>query len=84
MGSWIRCKCNQLVHKNLFCSTGISLVVTEEFLDVERPEESAQDLVSEIILTSERMLKCSNCGRIILLKESKDEFELRFFSPDSE
>lgn len=84
MGSWMRCKCNQLVHKNLFCGTGISLVVTEDFLDVERPNATAEDLTSEIILSSERLLKCANCGRIILLKETKDTSEVRFFNPDND
>ena len=84
MGSWIRCKCNQLVHKNLFCGTGISLVLTEDFLDVERPNTTAEDLTSEIVLSSEMLLKCANCGRIILLKETKDTTEVRFFSPDND
>jgi len=84
MGSWIRCKCDHLVHKNLFCGTGISLVVTEEFLDKERPNETAEDIVSEMIRNSEMLLECSNCGRIIVLKETKDEFGVRFFAPDNE
>lgn len=84
MGSWIRCKCNQLVHKNLFCGTGISLVVTEDFLDIERPNTTAEGLTSEIVLGSEMLLKCANCGRIILLKETKDTSEVRFFSPDDD
>jgi hypothetical protein len=68
----------------LFCSTGISLLVTEDFLDVERPSASAQDLVSEIVQSSERLLKCANCGRIILLKEAQGVSEVRFFHPDNE
>jgi hypothetical protein len=84
MGSWIRCKCNQSVHTNLFCGTGISLLVTEDFLDVERPNTSAEDLTSAIVLNSEILLKCDNCGRIILLKETKDASEVRFFSPDND
>jgi hypothetical protein len=84
MGSWIRCKCNQLVHKNLFCGTGISLLVTEDFLDVERSNTTAEELTSEIVLSSELLLKCTNCGRIMLLKETKDVSEVRFFSPDND
>lgn len=84
MGSWIRCRCDHLVHKNLFCGTGISLVITEKFLDKERPSETAEDLVSEMIRSSEMLLKCSNCGRVIILKETIDEFDVRFFTPDTE
>jgi hypothetical protein len=82
MGSWVKCKCNRLVHKNLFCGTGISLIVTEEFLDADRPEGSSSDLVSEIIMSSERLLKCKNCGRLIVLKEDKDSCEVMFFRPE--
>ena len=82
MGSWIRCKCDQLVHKNLFCGTGISLVVTEDFLDIERSTETADDLISEITHKSEMLLKCSHCGRLILLNETKESCEIRFFLPD--
>jgi hypothetical protein len=58
--------------------------VTEDFLDVERPNTTAEDFVSEIILNSEMLLKCANCGRIILLKETKGASEVRFFNPDNE
>jgi hypothetical protein len=84
MGSWIRCKCEQLVHKNLFCGTGISLLVTEDSLDFDRPDRTAEDLIDEIIANSEMLLRCASCGRIILLKETKDTFDVRFFRPDSE
>lgn len=82
MGSWIRCKCDQLVHKNLFCGTGISLLVAEEFLDVARPGLAAEKLVSEIVATSEMLLKCANCGRIILVKEDAYASDVRFFARD--
>lgn len=82
MGSWVRCKCDQLVHKNLFCDTGISLLVSEEFLDVERPGLTADKLISEIVATSEMLLKCANCGRIILIKEDAHASDVRFFAPD--
>lgn len=84
MGSWIRCKCDHLVHKNLFCGTGISLIVTEDFLDTERPDETAENLVSEMIQQSEMLLECSNCGRMIVLRETKNEFNVCFFRPDNE
>lgn len=72
------------MHKNLFCGTDISLVVTEDFLDVERPDKTAEDLVSEIISSAEMLLKCSNCGRVIMLNETMDVFDVRFFAPESE
>jgi hypothetical protein len=62
----------------------MSLVVTEDFLDIERSGQTADDLISEIIRVSERLLRCSNCGRIIILNETKDEYEVRFFAPDNE
>ncbi|AEG70028.1 hypothetical protein RSPO_c02735 [Ralstonia solanacearum Po82] len=48
MGSWIRCKCDQLVHKNLFCGTGISVLATEAFLDAHHDKKSANDLISDL------------------------------------
>lgn len=79
MGSWIRCKCDSLIHKNLFCGTGVSLVVSEDTLDTSDPDTPADQLISKIIYESEMLLKCKNCGRIILLRESKDEFNLKFY-----
>jgi hypothetical protein len=84
MGSWIRCKCNALVHKNLFCNTGISVLITENFLDIKRPDSTAEDLVSEIIANSELLLNCTNCGRLIRVIETKEVFEVRFFVPDDD
>ena len=84
MGSWIRCKCDRLIHKNLFCDTGISLVATEKFLDQEHAEKSADDLISELIRQSDLLLSCSNCGRKILVREKKDVYEVRFFKPEQD
>jgi hypothetical protein len=84
MGSWIRCKCDNLVHKNLFCGTGISVVVTEDFLDRDWQGKTADDLLDELIRASDRQLKCNNCGRILLLRETKDVFDVHFYEPDNE
>ncbi|MGE8499634.1 MAG: hypothetical protein ACN6O6_19190 [Pseudomonas sp.] len=84
MGSWIRCKCDALVHKNLFCGTGVSLAVSEETLDISDPETPAEQLISKIIYDSEMLLKCENCGRIMLLKETREEFTLRFYQLEQE
>jgi hypothetical protein len=84
VGSWVRCKCDQLVHKNLFCGTGISLLATEEFLDDDHVAKSAGDLISDLIRRSELLLTCWNCGRKILVRETKDVFEVRFFKPEQD
>ncbi len=84
MGSWVRCKCDQLVHKNLFCGTGISLLATEEFLDENHLGKSAGDLISDLVRRSELLLTCWNCGRKIFVKETKDVFEIRFFKPEQD
>lgn len=82
MGSWVRCKCGQLIHKNLFCDTGIALAVSEEFLDQVCEGESVCDLVSKIILESKRILKCQSYGRLAILREDKDQHQLNFFLPE--
>jgi len=83
MGSWVRCKCKQLVHKNLFCGTGISLLVSEEFLDIDRSNATYDSLVTEIVVTSRKLLECQVCGRIIIVREGKDVYQIDFFKPDN-
>ena len=83
MGSWIRCKCDHLVHKNLFCGTGIALIATEDFLDLERPRGSVDDLISDLISSSDLLLECKNCGRLIVVRENSEVFDVHFYSPDS-
>ncbi|ATI28359.1 hypothetical protein CR47_0206885 [Ralstonia solanacearum] len=84
MGLWIRCKCDQLVHKNLFCGTGISVLATEAFLDEHRDKTSADDLISDLVRRSDLLLTCGNCGRKILVKETRDVFGVRFFKPEQD
>ena len=43
---------------------------------------SADDFISALIVNSELLLKCQNCGRIILVKEDKNTYEIRFFQPE--
>lgn len=83
MGSWIRCKCDHLVHKNLFAGTGMSLVATEAFLDIARPGASAEDLVSELVETAATLLECRHCGRLIVLRKHADGDDIRFYRPES-
>jgi len=73
-----------LVHKNIFCGASISLVVTEDFLDIDRSNVTADDLTSEIILKSVKLLKCTNCGRLIFLNETKETHEIHFYLPDED
>ena len=84
MGSWVRCKCDSLVHKNLFCGTGISLIVTENTLDEDVSNISANDFVSSLIQSSVMLLKCSNCGRLIILDEKKGKYEIQFYLPEKQ
>jgi hypothetical protein len=59
----------------LFCGTGISLIVEEDFLDEERSNMSAEDFISELVVTRNRLLQCQNCSRIIVLDEHKNEIK---------
>ncbi len=82
MSSWVRCKCGQLVHTNMFCGTGISLIVEEDYLDEERPGKSAEDLVSEMVITRTRLLVCNNCNRIIVLDDRNGI--IKFYAPETD
>ena len=82
MVSWLKCKCGNPIHKNLFCGTGISLLATEEFLDKYRKEQSAEGFISELILRSSMLLKCKSCGRLVVLKEGKDTNSVEFYVPE--
>lgn len=83
MGSWLKCRCGNLIHKNLFCGTGISLIATEEFLDVERENKSAEDLVNELVLGSSMLLKCKSCGRLVILRESPETDVVEYYIPEN-
>lgn len=73
MGSWVRCKCEGLVHTNIFCGTDISLIVEEDFLDEERPNKSTEEFIAELVVTRNRLLICSNCKRIIIFDEKNNQ-----------
>ena len=78
MGSWLTCQCGNLIHKNLFCGTGISIAVTEDFLNQECQNIPAQDLISQMILQMDWLLQCKTCGRLIILNE-KENGKLEFY-----
>lgn len=80
MSSWVRCKCDQLVHTNMFCGTGISLIVEEDYLDEERRDKSAEDLITEMLVTRNRLLECKNCNRVIILDDRNGV--TKFYAPE--
>lgn len=85
MGSWVRCKCDELVHKNWFCGTGVSLVASEDALDLpDGNAMSAHQLVDKLFAESDMLLRCWNCSRIILLNERGGEFVVKFFAPEED
>jgi hypothetical protein len=82
MSSWLKCKCGQLIHKNLFCGTGISLVVTEEFLHDEHIHQAVDSFVDSLIISSSMLLKCKACGRLVILKERPQNDLVEFYMPE--
>lgn len=78
MGSWLTCQCGSLIHKNLFCGTDISIAVTEDFLDQDYQNTSAQDLINQMILQMDWLLKCKTCGRVVILN-AKENGKLEFY-----
>jgi hypothetical protein len=84
MASWVRCKCGQLASQNLFCDAGVSLVVPEECLDIESTSVSTEKLQAEIVLKSQKLLKCKKCQRLILLSKFEENYSIQFFQPDNE
>jgi hypothetical protein len=71
-----------MIHKNLFCGTGMSIIATEEFLDRDRSGMSADDLVSEMIVSSDKLLRCKSCNRVVILREKNGEIDAQFFTPN--
>lgn len=57
----------------MFCGTGISLIVEEDFLDEGKSNKSAEDFISELVVTRNLLLQCKNCNRLIVLDEHKNE-----------
>ena len=66
MGSWVTCSCGNLLHKNLFTGTGVHVVVLDDVLDGFSEDDSAGDCVSEIIRQGELLVRCRQCGRILI------------------
>ena len=66
MGSWVTCVCGNRIHKNLFTSTGVCVVVCDEVLDGFEDDSVAGDCVSEIVRSGDILVRCSQCGRIAI------------------
>lgn len=82
MSSWLQCKCGGNIHKNLFCGTGMSVIATEEFLDLPREGMSADEFVDKLLSDASKLLRCYACGRIVILRETKGQIAATFFMPD--
>lgn len=83
MGSWLRCVCGNSIHKNLFCGTGISLIVAEDYLDVDRNGMGAEELIGDMIRSAPKLLQCKSCGRLALLRECSGQVDAKFYTPDT-
>lgn len=66
----------------MFCGTGISVLASEEFLDAPREGKKLEDFVSEMILSSPKMLICKSCERIVVLRFQNGEAQVRSYVPE--
>ena len=82
MASDLRCKCGQLLHKNLFAGAGVSLITPEGFLEQNFTGVSAEKMALMLILASRLLLTCPNCGRVALVEESGDGDTVQFLKAD--
>jgi hypothetical protein len=78
MGSWIKCQCGMLLHKNLFSGAGVSLLVPEAVMDEGDEAESSAALLGRIVIGSEVVVQCQACGRVAIeRKNGRVEFYVR-------
>jgi hypothetical protein len=68
----------------MFCGTGISAIATEDFLDNYNGGKSAEDVISDLIVKGDRMVRCCACNRLIFLKKTPAGEIIRFFRPDDD
>ena len=80
MASWIKCACGNSVHKNLFAGAGVSVVTNEEILDQIDDSISARDAINQIIMRSDILVVCSECGRLLI--EDATSNGIRSFLPE--
>jgi hypothetical protein len=70
MGSWIRCLCGKLLHKDLFCGAAVSLLVPEAIIDDGDDTESSTTLLGRIVTGSELVVECPTCGRVAIERKN--------------
>jgi ribosomal protein S27E len=71
MSSRVQCICGKILHKNLFCGAGVSVVVPEQFLDQDYATMTAEEFINGLIIKNDVMVKCSGCGRILIVHDSQ-------------
>lgn len=68
----------------MFSGTGISVLASEEFLDAQREGKALEDFVSEMIVSSPKMICCKSCERIVILQYQNGEARIRSYLPERE
>ncbi len=66
MSSWITCPCGNPLHRNLFAGAGVCVVVEDAVLDRVDEQLPASDAVDRILRSSDILLRCPKCGRIVI------------------
>lgn len=84
MGSWLTCRCGGLLHTNMFCGTGISVLASEEFLDASHEEKTRDEFIAAMISDSPKLLHCKSCGRIVILKFLNGEAQVKSYVPEDD
>ena len=64
MSSWIKCPCGELLHKNLFCGAGVSVVVIDTVLDSIPEKAPARAALDKIVLEGDTLVRCRKCHRV--------------------
>jgi hypothetical protein len=80
MSSWIKCTCGELLHKNLFASAKVCVVVQDDVLDQIDAKRSAGEAVTEIIARCDILVRCSACGRVAI--EHRKTGDIIVYTPE--
>jgi hypothetical protein len=80
MSSWIKCTCGKLLHKNLFASAKVCVVVQDDVLDHIDGKRSASEAVSEIIANGDILVRCPACGRVAI--EHRSTGQIIVYTPE--
>jgi len=84
MASDIRCKCGQVLQKNLFAGADVSLLTPEKFLEQNFTGVSAEKMALMLILASQLLLACPHCGRYLIVQESADGDTVQFLRAEAD